>query len=62
MAGTASGLCLIWGEQRRASKWQKIVSIRPTNIGCSVEQAVQDILRHWQRAKKRQPWCPNCPI
>lgn len=48
-----------WDGERLAAEWRKIVGIRPANIGCSTEQAVQDILRHWQRAKKPQPWLPD---
>lgn len=49
-------------EGRIAKEWETILSIAPANIGCSVRDGVQDILRDW-RAAKRSPykiWLPAC--
>lgn len=51
-----------WDEERLSTEWRGIVRIKPQNIGCSEEQAVQDIVRHWKRSKARQTWLPDTTL
>jgi hypothetical protein len=48
-----------WSAAQLQEHWRQIVSIHPANIGCSVEEAVADVRRHWQEAGQFQFRLPN---
>jgi hypothetical protein len=51
-----------WDEARLGEEWSRIVSIHPANIGCSVENAVQDALRHWRAVGDFEFHLPNTTV
>jgi hypothetical protein len=50
---------LDWNDRQLASEWKSIVSIRPENIGCSVDDAARDLLSHRKRSTVERIWLPN---
>jgi len=53
-----------WGndEERLRQEWHRIVSIQPTHIGCDVDDAVEDMLRHRAKAGSFQCHLPNTAV
>lgn len=56
-----------WDEIKLADEWEKIVNINPENIGITPEEAVSDIIRHFETGNKgynlqRLPNMQSLPI
>lgn len=61
---TGAGRIYGWfaNEGRIAKEWETILRIAPTNIGCSIQDGIRDVLGDWQ-AVRRVPykmWLPDC--
>lgn len=51
-----------WEESLLESEWRHIVGLAPHNIGCSEDEAVDDIVSHWRAARdgRFRIWLPDC--
>ena len=48
-----------WSKEKLGEEWLSIVKINPNHIGCSKEEAVEDICRHFNSAERLPIYLPN---
>lgn len=49
-------------KEEMAAEWLRIVSMNPENIGCSPEEAVEDLIRAYEKGRRCGIYLPDCSI
>lgn len=48
-----------WTENRMCQEWRSIVSMHPSHIGCSAEEAIEDMIRAWRASQPYRIYLPD---